>query len=190
VALFRRRHHQEPAAVDPIAVRPKWARRLGVIGDALDATGQDIRDLAIVLKGGPEDGGAQISLLGHRQSIFHSGWASLMFRLETGADELIDQATGLSATAYRASITTQLIGEWGRSLRAIGALIDERPQELRSPTLVFVSGGVVINGILRDDLSFSSGALGSFELSSEQIRTAITLGTAPYPPAMLTARQR
>jgi hypothetical protein len=189
VALFKRRHHQEPAAVDPTVERSTWTQRLGVIGDALDATGQDIRDLAIVMEGGPENGGAQISLLGHRQSAFHSGWASLMFRLEAGADELIDQATGLSATAYHASISsTPSIGEWGTRLRAIGASIDERPHELRSPALVFVSGGVVINGIVRDNLSFSSGALASFELSNEQIRTAITMGTAARPQAPLTAR--
>lgn len=189
MALFRRRHHEEPVRVGPIVERPTWARRLGVIGDALDATGQDIRDLAIVLKGGPEDGGTQISLLGHRQSVFHSGWASLMFRLEVGADELIDQATGLSATAYHASYsTTPLIGEWGTRLRAIGALIDERPQGVRSPTLVFVPGGVVINSIARDDLSFSGGVLASFEMSNEQICAASSMATAARSPAALTAR--
>ncbi|MCC6792501.1 MAG: hypothetical protein IT336_12500 [Thermomicrobiales bacterium] len=169
--------------------RPRWAERLGRIGRSLDETGQDMRDLAIVLDGGPDDLGASISLLGHRQSIFHSGWASLLYRIDPSSDVIVNHATGHSEATYQPTVRpSSAVGPWSRKLQAVGALIDELHPDLRSPTLIELPGGMVVNGIALGAIGDPSGSLLSFELSNQQIEDVAAAAAHSGQSATLSAR--
>jgi hypothetical protein len=183
MAFFRRKSHG-PIEVIAEPYVPDWAGRLSLVGSALDRAEQDVRDVAIVLDGGPADDGATVSLLSYRQSAFHAVWKSMMFRLEGDAVDLTDYATGFSAGAYRPTEShAESIGPWQARLRAIGMLIDRRHPALRSPSLLFLPGGVVVNGILMSAFGERGGSLISFELANDDIRAtaAVFLSEAVSP---------
>jgi hypothetical protein len=188
MALFRRRSNEANVS-EQVSSRPLWSDRLGHLGGAIDGADQEVRDLAIILEGGPEDRGAMLSLLGHRQSVFHSGWTSLMYRLDSGTDALNNHATGFLEQAYSPSIPPHgAVGPWRARLNAIGALIDDRRPDLRSPSLIVLSGGVVINGVLASSVSEQPGRLISFELSDDEIRAKALAVASAGPAAPAVAR--
>jgi hypothetical protein len=194
VALFRRKT-DELLMPHVVVFVPSWARRLCAVGDAMDRTGSQFRDVVVVTEGGPEETGAMITVLHHQQNLYRAGWTSAMYRIEADAEDLTaGSAESAPQTAlpagHRQSHGSKLDPHlWSTRLGAIGVLIDDQAEVVRSVTVIVLDSGAVVNGLVPAHTSATGWVLHSFEFPEEQIRS-VAPAPAPQTPQHSRAWKR
>jgi len=121
---------------------PNWTARLDALGQAVDATGLGLRDLAVSFMG------AEIWVCAGvwRAGRFHSGWATIALRMDGPVLVPIGRSTavpwhrvgGFAAVRYQPH------------LLSLGVHLDRKGRRLQDPWIVETSGGFIVTALTVD----------------------------------------
>jgi hypothetical protein len=175
--LFKRRSATE----EPLQLLPdpsRWARRLSIVGVALDEMIHDVRDIVVVAEGDPDDADTIVNLLGYREGVFHSGWASLMYTVNTLrmfhnepiAPPPLPERNGTGALVSRRPVVKR--GFWEARLFGVGVLLDRPGVQLMSPTVIDLETGVIVNALIQIDEIVPGWELRSIHFANDVILEA------------------
>ena len=130
-----------------------WEVRLASVGRALDATGRELREVAVVTNG-PE---VLVAALCWRAGPYHDHWLPVTLVVDPEPFRSPDSAT----TRHERTGA----GSWADRLGAVGARLDQEPLPLRDALVLQLASGFVVGALVQDP------AIGEWTLTSRAIAT-------------------
>lgn len=124
-----------------LAGDPPWSDRLAAVGRVLDASGLDLREIAVATTGAE----IRVSALAWRSGRFHAGWTTLTATVADGALVVLGSDRLPPPSAGSTGGKT-----WADRLRAVGHLLDHEPRRLRDACVLEAEGGFVVEALVED----------------------------------------
>jgi hypothetical protein len=141
--LFHRNPQSSTAAEEPPPVPSPvqagdWEVRLASVGRALDATGRELREVAVVTSGHE----VLVAALCWSAGRYHDQWLPVTLVVDPEPFRSPDTAT---ARQRRAGA-----GGWADRLGAVGAGLDQEPHPLRDALVLQLASGFAVGALVQD----------------------------------------